>query len=605
MKSTAMSGKALKITHLLRPYWTRMALALIAVVIEGAMDLLDPWPLKVVFDQVIGSKHLPGWMHNLVLSTFGTGKLAVLDFAAVAVILIAVVGAVSSYVENYLTTSVGQWVMHDLRRSLYHHVQRLSLSYYDHQKTGDLISRVTSDIDSIQDFISSALLGMLVDVLTLAGMLGVMFYLNVGFTLIALSVAPILFVSVYFFTHRIKQAAREVRKKQSEIISTVQEVFSSIRVVKAFGREDYEERRLEKESLSNVDAALRARGMKALLSPVVEIIVAAGTCVVVWYGARLVLTGGLSAGALIVFLLYLGKMYKPMRDLSKQTDTVSRAAVAWERIKEVLETESQVRNLPGARRAPRLVGHIEFNAVNFGYDGGPRILNDVSFEIEPGEVAALVGPTGAGKSSIVGLIPRFYNPESGQIMIDGLDVRRFLLKSLRQQISFVLQETLLFRAPIWANIAYGKPEAQYEEIVRAAKLANAHEFIDRMPDGYNTLVGERGVTLSGGQRQRIAIARAIIRDSPILIMDEPSSGLDAASEEVVFEALARLMEGKTSIIIAHRLATVRKADVIFVVNDGGIVEQGRHDQLLAMGGLYAKLFEIQFRTPEEYGALAG
>jgi len=593
----------IKITYLLRPYWKILIIAFLAVLAESGADLLDPWPLKLVLDHVIGSKPMPGWLAGLVGPTFGREKLGVLNFAALAVIVIATVGAISSYIENYLTVNVGQRIMHDLRRTLYHHIQRLSLSFYDKVKTGDLISRVTSDIGAIQDFISSALLGILVDVLTLIGMLSVMFYLNWMFTLIALSVLPILFVVVYSFTHRIKSASRAVRKKESEIVSVIQEVLSSMRVVKAFAREDYEERRFEQESLESVEIAMHARGLKAMLPPVVEIIVAAGTCLILWYGARLVLSGALTVGALVVFLLYLGKMYKPMRDLSKMTDTVSKAIVGFERIKEVLETERQVRNLPGARRAPILKGRIEFDHVYFGYGEDRQILKDISLKIEPGQIAALVGPTGAGKTTIVSLLPRFYDPTSGQVRIDGHDVRRFKLKSLRQQFSFVLQDTMLFHATVEQNIAYGKPEAAHREIVRAAKLANAIEFIEKMPQGYDTMVGERGVTLSGGQRQRVAIARAIIRNSPILIMDEPTTGLDAASEELVIDALSRLMEGKTSIVIAHRLTTIRRADVIFVINGGSIVEQGTHDDLLGRGGLYSELYEIQFRKEEDAGAL--
>jgi subfamily B ATP-binding cassette protein MsbA len=298
-------------------------------------------------------------------------------------------------------------------------------------------------------------------------------------------------------------------------------------------------------------------------------------------------------------------MYKPMRDLSKMTDTLSKTAVGFERIKEVLETERDVKNLPGARRAPALKGRIEFNHVFFGYSEDHLILRDMSLQIEPGQVAAFVGPTGAGKSTVVSLVARFYDPLAGQVRIDGRDVRGYKLKSLRQQISFVLQENLLFRAPIWQNIAYGKPEAKRAEIMRAAQLANAHEFIERLSEGYDTMVGERGVTLSGGQRQRIAIARAIIRSTPILILDEPTSGLDAASEELVFEALNRLMENKTCIVIAHRLATIRRADVIFVVEDGRIVERGRHDELIARGGLYAQLYEIQFKDEAPVETLSG
>jgi ATP-binding cassette, subfamily B, bacterial len=583
------------IDHLLRPHWKALSIAFVAVILEGVADLFDPWPIKIVLDYALGSHPLPGWMAGFIRDTLGESKLAVIHFAAIAAVVVAAVGAVASYTENYVTTKVGQFVMRDLRQTLYHHIQRLSLSFYDRNKTGDLISRVTTDVDAIQSFVSSALLGMVVNVLTLAGMLAVMFYFNWRFTLIALSVAPLLFLQVYSLTRRIKQTTRAVRKKESEVVSVIAETLSSIRLVKAFAREDYEERRLEKETLESIEATLRARRIKAMLSPMVDCIVAAGTCVVLWYGARLVLQGQLTAGELVVFLLYLGKMYKPMRDLSKMTDTVSKAMIGAERIREMIRAKDHVRDLPRARKAPHFRGEIKFERVSFGYRDGRPVLKGISLHVEPGQFAALVGPTGAGKSSIISLIPRFYDPVSGQLRIDGEDVRNFRLRSLRQQISFVLQETLLFRAPIWQNIAYGKPEATRDEIIHAARLANAHQFIEQMPDGYETMVGERGVTLSGGQRQRIAIARAIIRDSPILILDEPTSGLDASSEKLVLEALERLMEGKTAIVIAHHLETVRKAHVIFVLNDGRIVEHGTHPELLVRGGLYYQLYQDQFR----------
>jgi subfamily B ATP-binding cassette protein MsbA len=587
------AGEGLKVSHLLRPHWGALAGGLAAVVGEGLSNLAEPWPLKVVLDNVLRSRPLSPWLAGIVQHLAGSDKLAILEFAAIAVLIIAAVGAVCSYIEKSVTTTVGQWVMHDLRRTLYSHVQRLSLAFHDQKRTGDLISRATSDIDAIQSFIASGLLGVLINGLTLVGMVGVMLYINWGFTLIALSVAPVLFLVVYSYTRRIKKASREVRKKEGEIVSVIQEVFTSIRVVKAFAREDYEQRRLEGESLEAVEIALRARGLKAKLAPLVEMIVAAGTCLVLWFGARLALSGALSAGSLVVFFLYLGKMYKPMQELSKMTDTYSKAAVGFERIREVLETDGGIQDLPGARRAPVFRGRVEFENVSFSYLPDTPVLRDVSFRIEPGQVAALVGPTGAGKSTIIGLIPRFYEPDSGVVKIDGHDIRRFTQKSLRQQISFVLQDTVLFHGPVWKNIAYGKPEASRSEILRAAELANAHEFIERMPDGYDTIVGERGVTLSGGQRQRIAIARAVIRNSCVLILDEPSTGLDAASEKLVFDALDRLMEGKTSIVIAHRLSTIQRADVIFVVQDGRIVERGTHEELLHSGGLYSELYELQ------------
>jgi ATP-binding cassette, subfamily B, bacterial len=587
--------KNTRIGYLLKPHWWALTVAFVAVIGESLTDLLEPWPLKVVFDNVLGSKRMPDWLATPVYVVAGRGKLSILTVVAFSVIVIAIVGAVSSYFEKYLTTSVAQWVSHDLRRTLYHHIQRLSLSYHDNKRTGDLISRITSDIDTVQDFISQVLLGLLVNVLTLGGMLAVMFFLNWRFTLIALTVAPVLFIVVYSFTWRIKQASRDVRKKEGEIASIASEVLSSIRVVKAFTREDYEQHRFEQQSLETVESALNARSLKAKLTPIVEVIVAAGTCLVLWYGVRLVMAGTITSGSLLVFLLYLGKMYKPMRDLSKMTDTISKTAVGYERIREIIDTDREVRDMPGARPAPNFKGRIEFNHVSFGYPDRPLTLNDVNFTLEPGQVGAIVGPTGAGKTTVVSLLARFYEPTKGEIRIDGKDIRRYKLKSLRRQISFVLQESLLFRAPIWQNIAYGRPEASRREIIEAAKLANADEFIVRLPEGYNTMVGERGVTLSGGQQQRIAIARAIVRNSPILILDEPTSGLDAASEELVLEGLQRLMAGKTSIVIAHHLATIQRADVIFVIDNGTVVQRGTHEELLKAGGLYAELYQTQFR----------
>jgi subfamily B ATP-binding cassette protein MsbA len=504
---------------------------------------------------------------------------------------------VCTYGEKYLTTSVGQWVTHDLRRTVYSHIQRLSLAFHDNKQTGDLISRVTDDVDNIQSFITQGLLGIVVNLITLVGMISVMFYLNWRFTLIALSVAPPLFVIVYTYTRRIKKASREVRKKEGQLTSVVEEVLSSIRVVKAFAREDYEIRRLETESLEQVETALRARNLKAKLTPIVDLVVAAGTALVLWYGARLVMSGSLSAGSMVVFILYLGKMYKPMQELSKMTDTYSKAAVGYERLQEVLATHQEIHDLPRAIRAPKLRGEIEFEQVSFCYSPEVPILKDITFKVEAGQIAALVGPTGAGKTSIISLIARFYDPTSGIVKIDGVDVRRYRQKSLREQISFVLQETMLFHAPVWRNISYGKPGATRREIIRAAELANAAEFIDKLPEGYDTVLGERGMTISGGQRQRIAIARAVIRNTPILLLDEPSSGLDAASEMLVFEALDRLMKDKTAIVIAHRLSTIRRADIIYVIDDGRLAESGNHGQLMKQRGLYAELHDLQFANP--------
>ncbi len=580
---------------LLRPYKGLLIAGFLAACGESLVDLIEPWPLKIVLDNVIQNRPLAHWLRG-ILAFEGVSKLTILALAAAAALLIAAIGALCAYGEKHFITTVAQWITHDLRKTLYFHIQRMSLSYHDHTRTGDLISRLTSDIDAVQSFITSGLLGAVVNVLTLTGMVGVMFYLNWRFTLIALSVAPVLFLVIFRFTRKIKKLSREVRKKEGQIVSIAEEALSSIRVVKAFAREDYEQRRLEEESLATVEVALSARNLKAKLTPVVEIIVAAGTSLVLWFGARMVLGGSLSTGSLVVFIFYLKKMYKPMQELSKTTDTYSKAAVGYERIQEVLNSTPEIKDRKRAKPAPRFKGSIELDNVTFGYEPDRLVLRDFSLCVEPEQTVALVGPTGSGKSTIISLLARFYDPLKGSVKIDGHDLREFKQRSLRDQISIVPQESVLFHGPIWKNIAYGRPGARSSEILEAAKLANVDEFASKLPEGYDTIVGERGVTLSGGQRQRISIARAIIRNTPILLLDEPSSGLDAASEELVFEALDRLMKGKTSIVIAHRLSTIRGADMIFVLKDGTVAESGKHEELLKNGGLYAALYDLQFAT---------
>jgi ATP-binding cassette, subfamily B, bacterial len=591
MPSTAVR---LKIGNLLRPHWKALIFAVLAVVGETAADIAEPWPVKIVVDNLLQSKRMPAWALPII-QMLGDDKIAILNFALGAVLMIAVVGAISSYFEKYLTTTVGQWVSHDLRLLLYQRIQRLSLLEHGESRTGDLISRVTSDIDAIQDFITTALLGIVVQVLTLVGMIGVMFYINWRFTLVALSVAPVLFTVVYFYSRRIKKATRAVRRKESEMLSGVAEILGSIQVVQAFAREDYEERKFNWESRQSVQASLAARSMKAKLSPIVDILVAIGTIMVLGYGARLAMPdrGELSIGVLIVFLTYLKQSYKPMRELSKMTNTISKAAIAFERIQEVMANESRVADLPTSGHAPAFKGQIDFDRVSFSYGADIQILKEVSFHIEPGQVVAIVGPSGTGKTTIASLIPRFFDPQGGAVKIDGIDIKQFTLKSLRDQISFVLQDNLLFSGTVWDNISYGRPDADPMDTIKAAEIAHAHDFIVNMPQGYGTEVGERGVSMSGGQRRRIAIARAIVRNTPILILDEPTTGLDAESEKAVVEALDYLMKGRTCIIIAHHLHTVRNADVIFVMKDAALVEQGTHDELLKKGGVYAHLHELQ------------
>lgn len=568
---------------------------------ETCAALLEPWPVKVVLDSVLHQKKIPESLARAIGLTFGTNSVAVLQFSVLAVLLIAIVGAASSYLEKQCVTTLGQRVTHELRCQVYDHAQRLSMSYHDTKRTGDIISTATADVDAIQSALSSGLLDALYYLLVLAGMIGIMLYVDWRFTLIALSILPALLVVVFTFTRRIKSASRDVRHKEVDLVATMQEVLSSIRLVKAFGREEYERERFARESTQIVDATLRARDIKAKLAPAVELIVASGSAAVLWFGARDAMNGTLTAGLLVVFVLYLGKMYKPIRELSKMTDTYSRAVVGWDRVNDFLAIDVSVGDLPGARPAPRLRGSIQFDHVTFAYAADRPALVDVSLCIPAGAIAAIVGPTGAGKTTIINLIARFYDPQAGRITIDGIDVRDIRQQSLREQISFVLQDTLLFRGSIAQNIAYGKPKASRADIVRAAELANADGFIRELPNGYDTMIGERGVTLSGGQQQRIAIARAIIRDAPILILDEPAAGLDAAAEVLVLDALERLMRGKTVIVIAHRLTTVERAERIYVLDRGQVREAGTHRDLLRVGGLYRRLWGLQSRAEGEVG----
>ena len=592
----------LPLTSWVRPYRPLLALAFVAMAVESAATVWEPWPLKLIVDNVLGGKPLPPALARWAV--FGTAPLDVLNAAVVALLAITALGAAGSYVQKYLSTAVGQRLTQDLRQALYRHVQGLSLPFFETRRTGDLIVRLTSDVDTAQDFFSTALLSIAMDVLTLGGMLAVMLYLDWRFTLLGLAIAPLLFAVVYRRTHRIKAAAREVKQREGALASIVQETIAAIRTVRAFGREAHEEARLEREGRAAMDAAMRARSIKAALPPIVDLLVAAGTCAVMLVGVRLVLEGRITSGTLIVFVLYLGKLYKPMKNLARMTDTLSKSAVAFERIRELLATTSQVADAPDARPAPRLRGSIEFRDVRFSYVPGQPVLHGISLAAAAGQRVAIVGATGAGKSTLLSLLLRLYEPASGSIRIDGTDIRRFTARSLRDQISLVPQDPVLFHGPVWENIAYGRPGATRDEVIQAARLANAHEFIVRMPRGYDTIVGERGETVSGGQRQRIAIARAVIRQAPILLLDEPSAALDPESEALVFDALARLMDRCTSITVTHRLATAQRAQLVAVLDRGRIAALGTHDDLLATYAPYARLFALAVSEDEAPEAMA-
>jgi len=594
-RAEGMTGLVLEVV---RPYRGWLVIVLAAMIVETAMNLAAPWPLKVVIDNAVGHHPAPGWLIRLLGPSLVDNRIALAAVAAFGVVLFAAVGAIASYVDNYYTESVGQWVANDLRLRVYDHLEHLSLNYYDTHQTGTLLSTITDDVSTIQDFASSSTLDILVDLMTIGGMLGLMLWLNWDFTLVAVAVMPFVLLFVARFKKAVKKATHEVRRRQSDIVAVLQQGLEAMRVVKAFGRQDLEEARLRDVSRATVEAALKARRIKSLLSPVVSVIVALCTAFVLWRGAGLILAGTMTIGSLTVFLTYLQKFFKPVQDLAKMSNTIAQAMVGVDRVRAILDIDMSTPERPDSRDPGPLKGGLAFERVAFAYHPDAPVLKDVTFSIAPGQFLGVVGVTGGGKSTIVSLIPRFYDPTAGRVLIDGADVRDYKLKGLRDQIGFVLQDTVLFRGTIRENIAYGRPQATEAEIVEAARLANAHEFIEKMPQRYDTPVGERGLTLSGGQRQRIGIARALIRDSPILILDEPTAALDSESEKLVMDGLERLMKGRTVITIAHRLSTIRDAHKIIVLKDGVVAEQGTHAELLALDGVYAGLHRVQSGSEE-------
>ncbi len=595
MAEKTQSGSWTLIRQVLQPYRLHLIAILAAMIVETIANLAAPWPLKVIIDDVAGHGHSSPVFSRIESALAGTQKMNLAVIMALSFLLIAIIGAVAGYIDNYITESVGQRVAHDLRMRTYHHLQRLSLSYYDTHATGGILSTITTDIQTVQSFASSSTLDILVDLLTIVSMLGLMFWLNWDFTLIALGVTPILLIFVFRFKKAVKKATREVRKQQSEIVSVVQQNLGSMQVIQAFGLQDHQEKELGTVSQAVIDAALKARRVKSLLSPIVSIVGAACTAVVLWRGAWLTVNEVMTVGALTVFLAYLTKFFKPVKDLATSTNAIAQVAVAVDRIEEVLDADNLIVERDDPVEIKNVAGKIEFSNVSFGYTEKP-VLSNLNFTIDAGQFIGIVGPTGAGKSTVVSLIPRFYDPLLGSIKIDGVDVRDMKLSHLRDQIGYVLQDTVLFRATVAENIAFGRPGASEDEIIAAAKLANAHEFIMQMPGGYRAMVGERGSTLSGGQRQRIGIARVMIRNSPILLLDEPTAALDTESERLVVDALERLMDGKTVIAIAHRLSTIRDADRIMVISRGTVAEMGSHDELMAADGIYAALHSAQFTT---------
>lgn len=565
------------------------------MVLDAALTVMRPWPLKVVIDRVISARpkptHVPligHWLDNAPVD-----RLTILYGACAATLAIALSTGLLTYLYTRTLGVVTQHLVGDLRRKLFAHMQRLSLRFHDGQRTGDLTTRLTSDVQAIQEVLGNGTITLGSNLLLLVGMTAMMFWLNWRFALAALSVAPLLFASVFAYTRRIRTASRQARASIGLMASLAQETLASIRIVQGLAQEDQQDERFQERAAGGQQAYLEGIRYQARIAPLVDFLAAIGLTTVMWYGATRVLAGELTTGDVVIFFAYVTNLYSPMKALARLSLTVNKATVAAERILDVLQVRSEVADRKDARPVRRLSGTLSFRDVSFEYEPGRGVLSHVSFDLAPGERVAIVGATGAGKSTLLSLIPRFYDPTDGQICLDGNDLRSYGLQSLRDHISLVLQDPLLLSGTIRDNIAFGRPDVRDTEIVRAAVTANASEFIDKLPEGYDTIVSERGSTLSGGQKQRIAIARAVVRQAPILLLDEPTSGLDTASERMVVDALEQAAEGRTTLIVAHRLATVRLAQRIIVMDAGRIVEMGSHTELLAGHGTYASLYGLQ------------
>jgi ATP-binding cassette, subfamily B, bacterial len=568
-----------------------LTISFLALLAETGLHMLEPWPLKFIFDEIIFKGFKVERLEVPLLDDFNV--ITLLTLLAVALVIIALLRGTVAYVSTAGMAVAATKILSEIRANLYAHIQSLSLSFHNKAKTGDLITRVTYDIERLREVIVVAALPLVSNTLTMVGMLGVMMWLNIQLALIAVAIFPIFLMTTATMSKRIHKVATKQRQREGVMAANAAEAIGAIKVVQALSLQSRLEKTFAKQNQKSLNESAQTQKLRAGQERTVEVLVAIATSIVLWRGVQLVMVGTITPGDLLVFITYLKVAFKPMRQLAKYTGQIAKAIASGERIIDLLDIVPEVRDSKWAYPAHSFLGMVEFRGVSFAYDNQANTLNNLSLTVLPGQKVALVGASGGGKSTLVSLLLRLYDPQQGGVLIDERDIRDYTLDSLRKQISIVLQESILFAASIKDNIAYGCVEATDKEIEMAARLANAHDFIMALPEGYDTVVGERGATLSGGQRQRIAIARAAIRNAPIVILDEPTVGLDNHSERIVTDALDRLTQTSTTFLITHDLRTAQNADQIFYLEEGQVLEQGTHGQLMKLGKHYATLYRLQ------------
>lgn len=585
----------------LKAFWPLLLLSVALILAVAGLDILAPWPLKIIVDNVLGGQPMTTPFGVWLTDTFGADQRVLTAALGLMMLGITLAMGATSFAFEYVSGQIQVRSTFALRSDVFRHVQRLPLQFFDQSRIGDVLKRITDDAARIMDALVSSLGELLVDAVKFIGFATVMLFVNWRFSVIVLAYVPLMLFLYVSFRQKIREAAKVARDQEGEMTNLTLETLGAIREVKAFGREPLQQAEFEARGRDRIKSALQSIRWEASFSPVVDFVQAASTAAVIWYGVSQVLIGQFTIGELLIFMAYLRDIYRPLRHFSKITANLQKAAASGERLATVLDADMGIQDAPDAVSLGRAQGDVTFQGVSFAYPAAPdkAILRSVTFQAQRGQVVALVGATGAGKSTIASLLMRFYDITGGRILLDGVDARQIRIDDLRRQFAVVPQESVLFARSVRDNIAYGRPEASNEEIIAAAVAANAHEFIVRMANGYDTVVGERGSTLSGGQRQRIAIARALLRDAPILVLDEPTAALDAASEDLVMSALERLMAGRTTFIIAHRLSTIRNADQIVVLDRGSVAEQGRHDELMRRNGVYARLVRLQSGGAEQ------